>query len=158
MKATRLLIFSTLLTFLGAGQAFANDPGNCGLPSIAIKNSTINILVNFLTSMPTYTLGVTSGTSGCKGMVLLEKEREFFVRSTYDELSEEAAQGGGQHLETLAGLMGCNSATGEFAKMTQSQFGNLFADAPESPVLINRLKAEIGKNPSLQAQCKVQIG
>jgi len=105
--------------------------------------------------MLTYTLGVTSGTSGCSGMALLEQEREIFVASTYDEISEEAAQGGGLHIETLATLMGCEQPT-EFTAMTQSKFNTIFADAPKSKELISRLDAEVQKDPALKASCTFQ--
>lgn len=109
-----------------ANTALANDPGSCGLPALATGNKTINILVNFLTSMPTYTLGVTSGASKCSGIAQLEQERLYFVATNYDDLTEEAAQGRGQHLETLAMLMGCQAQETQFASLTKDRFDRLF--------------------------------
>ena|SRR3989339_949681 len=156
MKKFTLALLALSASFTLSQTALANDPGNCGLPSLAIKSSTINILVNFFTSMPTYTLGVTSGTSGCKGMVAIDQERSEFIASNYDSLTEEAAQGKGLHLETLAGLMGCQSSKAQFAQMTQKNFGSLFVDQADAVQVLERLKAGIKAQPALS--CTPDLG
>jgi len=151
MKAIRNLLATLGFSILLASPAYANDPGSCGLPSLAINNKTVNILVNFITSMPTYTIGVTLGTSKCNGIAMMEQERLQYVQSSYDDLAEEAAQGGGAHLDTLASLMGCPVAqNARFTKITGEKFAQLFTIQPEPQAFLQRLRGEMGQDQALK--------
>jgi len=54
------------------------------------------------------TFAITSGTSGCTNDgVIVQKERvNVFAGINFDNLSQEMAQGSGEHLSSLATLMG----------------------------------------------------
>src|ERR671918_3036428 len=54
------------------------------------------------------TFGISSGTSGCTndGTIMGQHKASVFAAANYDSLSQEMAQGGGEHLASLAELMG----------------------------------------------------
>jgi len=54
------------------------------------------------------TFGISFGTSGCTndGKVRAEHETEFFVAATFENLVGEMVRGQGEHLTTLAILLG----------------------------------------------------
>lgn len=123
-----LLAITLLLTsqvVLAAGDA------GCGLGSMIIsRNSKLLQLFALTTnsSMGTQLLGITSGTSNCtsSGLVMNEKEIQYYAEANQNELTKEMAQGQGQKLATLAALYGCNEGQkAQFASMTQQNFESI---------------------------------
>jgi hypothetical protein len=77
----------------GGPMGFAsNDPGAFSLD---------------ITISPTYTGASTSGTAGCKDWDYSMHQRNHYLETQWTFLSEEAAQGKGEHLTALAQIMGC---------------------------------------------------
>lgn len=153
MKKMKIALLALLTLFFGAGQALANDPGRCGLPAMVLDSKPLNIISNFSTFMYTYTLAVTVGTSKCDGLSALEMEREVYVQNSLENISEEVAQGGGDHLNALATLMGCQNSQEAFTSVNQAKFQSLYGDAPSARTLIERLKSEVKGNVAL-SQCQ----
>jgi len=165
MKKLYMLMAIAVSILLSSGVAFANDPTKCGLPSFAFKSSIPNVIINFFTSMPTYTLAVTSGTSNCGGIVQLPTKEMYYVQNTYDELSEEVAQGDGPHLKTLSAMIGCKSqAYKPFADMAQDNYQRLFPETtsqqsiPKAQRFLDTLKAQISQHPQLAENCTINPG
>ncbi len=100
---------------------------------------------------------ITSGTSGCKadGVIYKEKETEVFIALNLDNLSQEMAQGNGQYLNSLAGLMGCSSTVySDFASLVQDKYTVLFqSEATDTSDLLSGLKRELKANPKLSTSC-----
>ena len=91
-----------------------NGPG-CGLGKLAwgdYKNQkSIAPQVMMATTNGTFgsqTFGLSSGTSGCTndGSVMAQHKTTLFAELNFENLSQEMAQGRGEHLASLATLMG----------------------------------------------------
>ncbi|MGZ5280029.1 MAG: DUF3015 family protein, partial [Pseudobdellovibrionaceae bacterium] len=96
-------VIFTFLTLI-VSSVLAGDAG-CGLGSVIIqKNSKLLQLLAMTTNHSLFTqpLGITSGTSGCSssGIVMNDKQMEYFVEVNHRDLSREMAQGQGEKLNT----------------------------------------------------------
>lgn len=120
--------------------AAANSNTGCGLGSYLIdKQGLIWNLFQITTngSTGTQTFGITSGTSGCKsGKIVMDSRTQEFVAANMDALSQEIAQGRGEHLDTLVELL--NVADKDAFKIAlQDNYNKLYAskDAQSADVL-----------------------
>ena len=101
---------------VGVAMAANSDNGpGCGLGKLAwsdFKNQkNIAPQVMMATTNGTFgsqTFGISSGTSGCTndGQVWAQEKTNVFAALNFDNLSQEMAQGHGEHLASLATLMG----------------------------------------------------
>ena len=149
------------LFLLPAASALADDAAGCGLGKTLWEGQS-GLLANVLAATTNgtsgnNTFGMTSGTSGCDkdAVILNEKEQEVFVAVNLENLSQEMAQGSGEHLRALATLMGCSTNVyTDFAGMTQAKYGELFPVADTgTPELLSGLKREMSAHPTLSAGC-----
>ena len=125
--------FFTIL-FLGtvmSATTMAGDAG-CGLGGMLIKSNTKLLQLFAVTTNGTFfsqTLGITFGTSDCsaKGLVLNDKQIQYFVEVNHSDLIREMAQGYGDKLSTLAALNGCrtDSQISAFNAKAQSSFRSI---------------------------------
>lgn len=102
-----LFVVSAISTSLFAG---ANTQTGCGLGTLIIKNPDSAILYALqATTNSTFgnqTFGITTGTLNCQEARLVHNEKAInFVNANLDALSNEAALGTGEHLDTLAELL-----------------------------------------------------
>ncbi|MCX2717390.1 DUF3015 family protein [Helicobacter sp. MIT 21-1697] len=120
--------------------AAANSNTGCGLGSYLIDKQGIlwnlfQVTTNHTSG--TQTFGITSGTSGCKsGKVAMDSRTQEFVAANMDALSQEIAQGRGEHLDTLVELL--NVADKDAFKIAlQENYNKLYAskDAQSADVL-----------------------
>ena len=73
--------------------------------------------------------GLTFDSLGCNGETTITAfyQRNFFVANNFDNIARDAAQGGGQHLQSLAALMQMNEEDSElFYQFSQQQYDALF--------------------------------
>ena len=101
-----------------SGMALGNPPNNgpgCGLGKLAWadhpKKENIAPQVLMATTNGTFfaqTFGISFGTSGCTndGQIWASEKVNVFTALNFDNLSQEMAQGQGEHLTSLATLMG----------------------------------------------------
>lgn len=143
--------------FMFSANAFAGDAG-CGLGSLVIsKNSKLLQLFAVTTNatLLTQVFGITSGTSNCSasGIVMNDKEVQYFVEVNQEELSREMAQGHGEKLFTLAQMKGCSNET------SQKAFGS-FAQDSYSRILptANTTASELVKNLNSEMSAQKEIG
>ena len=112
-------IVSAFFLVMGmSGMALGNPPNNgpgCGLGKLAWADSSqkesIGGQVLMATTNGTFgaqTFGISSGTSGCTndGKIFASEKVNVFTALNFDNLSQEMAQGQGEHLTSLATLMG----------------------------------------------------
>src|SRR5574337_877926 len=104
-------------THTGIAAALGNSdqgPG-CGLGKLAWSDyggqKDIGPQVLMATTNGTFgsqTFGISFGTSGCTndGKVWAEEQTDVFVAATFDGLTAEMAKGEGEHLASLATMMG----------------------------------------------------
>jgi hypothetical protein len=146
-----------------AGLAMAANPDTgpgCGLGKLAwadYKNQkNIAPQVMMATTNGTFgsgTFGISSGTSGCTndGQVMAEQKTNVFANLNFDNLSQEMAQGKGEHLASLATLMGIPAEQhAAFFAMTQERYTTMVeAGETSSVALVKALNDVVGKSPVL---------
>ncbi|MDG0814792.1 DUF3015 family protein [Bdellovibrio svalbardensis] len=148
------------LLLMFSANAFANDAG-CGLGSLAIsRNSKLMQLFAVTTNATLFTqvFGITSGTSGCtaSGIVMNDKEVQYFVEVNQEELSREMAQGHGEKLFTLAQMKGCwkESSQKAFGSFAQDSYSRILPTANTTAVeLVKNLNAEMSSQKELGQLC-----
>ena len=111
-------------------------------------------------SSSTYGSANSSGTSGCNGENDIESSPDIkqneFVTWNMDDLSEDIAQGGGPHLQSLSSLLGCpDSDYPALAELARRNYARLFPSTEEfeAEVFLARLKEVISNDPQLSENC-----
>lgn len=82
---------------------------------------------------------------------MAEHKATVFAATNFENLSQEMAQGRGEHLASLATLMGVPANhQGEFFSMTQNQYTALLREGEASPVaMVKVINDAIAKHPVL---------
>ena len=161
-KLLALQVAMVLFTFQAALTLAANpDTGpGCGLGKLAwsdYKNQkNIAPQVMMATTNGTFgsqTFGISSGTSGCTndGQIMAERKVIVFAAINFENLSQEMAQGRGEHLASFATLMGVPAEhQAEFFSMTQEKYTSLVQSGEASPVaLVKALHDAMSGHPVL---------
>lgn len=162
MKKVLLLSIGVLFG-MQTGLAMASNPDTgpgCGLGKLVwadYKNQKeIAPQVLMATTNGTFgstTFGISTGTSGCTndGKILSEHKTTTFASLNLDALSAEMAQGQGEHLASLASLMGVPAEhQADFFAMTQERYTSLVQAGETSPVaLVKALNDAIAGHPVL---------
>lgn len=163
----KVLMASLSVAFVGmqVGMALANagnpDTGpGCGLGKLAWQNyphqKTIAVQTMEATTNGTFysqTFGISSGTSGCTndGKFWAQEKVNVFAALNFENLAQDMAQGQGEHLTSLATLMGIPAAQQPaFFAMTQEKYASLVAAGETSPVaLVKALNDAVATHPML---------
>ena len=128
-----------------SGMALGNPPNNgpgCGLGRLAWENfpNKQGIAPQVLMSSTNFTgiqpIAISSGTSGCTndGKVWASEKVNVFTAMNFDNLAQEMAQGQGEHLTSLATLMGVPEENHQaFFAMTQENYTTLVQAGETSP-------------------------
>jgi Protein of unknown function (DUF3015) len=150
-----LIVVLAVTAFIGiqVGVGFATgiaDTGpGCGLGKEVWKNDphTDNIGKQMLISttnnpiIPLQAFAITTGTLGCKnnGKVWVEEKVYMFASTNFESLSQEMAQGQGEHLASLATLMGVPAdRQADFFTMAQEGYATFATAGEPSPKLLVR--------------------
>ncbi|TKB69277.1 MAG: DUF3015 domain-containing protein [Nitrospira sp.] len=162
MSKKGLLVAVAILFGSQAGLAMAANPDTgpgCGLGKLAWENykgqKEIAPQVLMVTTNGTgmNTFAISSGTSGCTndGKVMSEHKTTVFASLNFEALSAEMAQGQGEHLASLATLMGVPAERhAAFFAMTQERYTSLVQTGETSPVaLVKALNEGIAGHPVL---------
>jgi Protein of unknown function (DUF3015) len=159
----KVLLLSVAVLFgMQAGLAMAANPDTgpgCGLGKLAwsdYKNQkNIGPQVLMATTNGTFgstTFGISTGTSGCTndGKVMAEQKTTMFAQLNFENLSQEMAQGQGEHLASLATLMGVPAEhQAAFFAMTQERYTSLVKTGEASPVaMVKAINDAIAVNPT----------
>ncbi len=156
------VVFSFLGVMIFTSPAFSTGYGDagCGLGSIIIgdESGPVQILAATLNGVSyNQVFGVSSGTSNCDpdGIVLAEQERHRFVVQNFASLEKEMASGGGEHIRTLASLLGCPSEKRvQFISYTQQNYESIFENEKTTPKeMLNTLRKGLSTHPELTASC-----
>jgi hypothetical protein len=114
-----------------AGFATVNNQTGCGLGSQIVHDDSSAVMLSlqaFLNVTASQTLGITSGTSGCKKSRLVINERAAeFVAANMDQLSREIAIGQGESVETLAELLNIENKAA-FAVALQANYNAIYTN------------------------------
>lgn len=99
------------------------------------------------------TFGISSGTSGCTndGTIMAQYKVNVFAAANYENLSKEMAQGGGEHLASLAELMGIpEEYRSEFFALAQVQYASLIQSGDTTPdAMLKTLQSGMATQPHL---------
>jgi hypothetical protein len=99
------------------------------------------------------TFGISSGTSGCTndGKFWAQEKVNVFAALNFENLAQDMAQGQGEHLASLATLMGIPAAQQPaFFAMTQEKYASLVSAGETSPVaLVKALNEAVATHPML---------
>lgn len=160
----KLLMLTGAMVFVGTqfGLAIAANPDTgpgCGLGKIAWadfkhqKNIAPQVLMVTTNGTGMNTFGISSGTSGCTndGKVWAEHKVNVFAAINFEDLSQEMAQGQGEHLASLATLMGVPAEhQAEFFAMTQDRYTSLVQAGETSPIaMVKALNDAVAAHPVL---------
>jgi hypothetical protein len=160
----KVLLLSVAVLFgMQAGLAMAANPDTgpgCGLGKLAWSDyshqKNIGPQVLMATTNGTFgsqTFGISSGTSGCTndGKVMSEQKTTMFAQLNFENLSQEMAQGQGEHLASLATLMGVPvEHQAAFFAMTQERYASLVKTGEASPVaMVKAINDAIATHPVL---------
>ncbi|UVT20077.1 MAG: DUF3015 family protein [Nitrospira sp.] len=159
MKITMasLVLASALISVQpGTGLAAWGDGPGCGFGKMVFTTEPKSILLQHFGStlnVPTQPFAITSGTSGCtnNGMIVKEDRATVFASVNYDNLSQEMAQGSGEHLASLATLLGVppDRQLGFFS-LVQAHYRSLVQAGDNSPqTMLIALQAAVAEQPDL---------
>jgi len=157
-----ILIAGFLLFVQAAGVGAAGNPDNgpgCGLGKLAWMDyggqKQIAPQVMMATTNGTFgsqTFGISSGTSGCTndGVIIKNKHLNMASRA-FESLAEEMAQGRGEHLASLATLLGVpEEAQPEFFALVQENYTRLVgSDHTTAVTMLQALQASMAERPTL---------
>src|SRR5439155_26979576 len=136
----KLILIRVVVAFavFSAAAVLAANPDSgpgCGLGKLAWSDfkhqKNIGPQVFMATTNGTFgsqTFGISTGTSGCTndGKVWAEYKVTMFAEINFENLSQEMAQGRGEHLASLAALMGVPvDQQPAFFALTQEQYTSL---------------------------------
>jgi hypothetical protein len=161
----RALVLLVAIAFVGmqVGLAVAANPDTgpgCGLGKLAWGDykgqKEIAPQVMMATTNGTFgstTFGISTGTSGCTndGKIMGDSKTIMFAELNFDNLSQEMAQGQGEHLASLATLMGIPAEHhASFFAMTQERYTSLVKAGDASPVaMVKALNEAVAGHPVL---------
>lgn len=167
---SKKVLFLSIAVLFGAqaGLAMAANPDTgpgCGLGKLAWadykgqKEILPQVLMVTTNGTGMNTIGISLGTSGCTndGKILSQHKTTVFASLNFEALSAEMAQGQGEHLASLATLMGVPAERHPaFFAMTQERYTSLVQAGEASPVaMVKSLNDAIAGHPVL-AQASVR--
>ena len=162
VKRTLLGITAVFFLFGMTGVSFSAHPDNgpgCGLGKLAWKDYPNQQSIGPQVFMATtnvigiYPIGISSGTSGCTndGTIFASEKVNVFAAVNFDNLAQEMAQGQGEHLTSLATLMGIPAEQhGVFFSMAQEKYTTLIQAGETSPkAVVKAIYGAMGSHPVL---------
>jgi Protein of unknown function (DUF3015) len=158
-KWLRLGVAVLPLYATGVWAAHPDTGPGCGLGKLAWSDygqqRSIAPQVMMATTNGTFgsqTFGISSGTSGCTndGTIMSEHKVNIFAAANYDSLSQEMARGRGEHLASLAELMGIpDESRPAFYALAQARYVALIESGNTTPAaLIQTLQSGMETDPS----------
>jgi len=157
-----IVIACSFLVLQAAGVGAAGNPDNgpgCGLGKLAWMDygsqKQIAPQVMMATTNGTFgsqTFGISSGTSGCTNDGVIMKNKHINMAShAFESLAEEMAQGRGEHIASLAALLGVpEEAQPEFFALVQEKYTMLVeSDDTTAVTMLQALQAAMAERPAL---------
>ncbi len=154
-KKLPLLLVPVIMA--SSGAAFADSGPGCGLgQNIFAGQSGLAAHVLAATtngSSSNQLFGLSFDSLGCNGETVITAsfQRNVFVASNYDNIARDAAQGGGDHLRSLAQLMQMQDNDAEhFYELAQVNYDQLFgAGNGDHAAWLEKLDTTLAADPTL---------
>ncbi len=149
----KLLIVQLVLMVVSFQAAVASaklnpDTGpGCGLGKLAWmdykapKQIAPQVMMATTNAIGLYTFAITFGTSGCTndGVIMKTEKVNVFAAINFENLSQDMARGEGEHLTSLATLMGVpEDQQAEFFTLAQDNYTTLIQSGETTPVAMLR--------------------
>jgi Protein of unknown function (DUF3015). len=157
LLAACLFVVSTAVAALAG--ASSDTGAGCGLGKLAWMDyggqKQIAPQVMMATTNATFgsqTFGISSGTSGCANDGVIIKNKHInMASSTYESLLQEMAQGHGEHLASLAMLLGvAEKDQPVFFALVQEKFTTLIVSNDANAVtMLQAIQIAMAENPVL---------
>lgn len=158
MQMTRKLSLLLLPVLMASGSAtFADSGPGCGLGQQVFAGQT-GLAAHVMAATTNGSsfnqlFGLSFDSLGCNGetVITAEFQRNVFVANNYDNIAREAAQGGGDHLQSLATLMHMQGNDAQrFYELTQSHYDQLFGEPTEDhSQWLEKLDLALSADPEL---------
>jgi hypothetical protein len=163
-KLVLLQVAVALVCFSATAALAKGNPDTgpgCGLGKVAWEDykhqktigSQLLMSTTNNTILPWQAFGITSGTLGCTndGKWWAEYKTTMFAEINFENLSQEMAQGHGEHLASLATLMGVPAdQQPAFFALTQEQYTTLIQSGETTPVaMLKALQSAMADHPVL---------
>lgn len=106
------------------------------------------------------TTSYVSSTGHCKAFAKAEEDRNKFIASSITELKMEAAEGRGEHVESLAVLYGCPAnVQPKFFDMMKSNHADIFPVNPpdDSGSVTKRITDRLIQQEALRDNCNLGL-
>ena len=168
MKPVAMIALTITFLSVSLPHALAMNPDNgpgCGLGKLAWSDfkrpKNIAPQVMMATTNGTFgsqTFGISTGTSGCTndGKVWAEEQTNVFVAATFDGLTAEMAQGEGEHLASLATMMGVPvEQHQQFFALAQERYQELVRAGDTSPAAMIKALSDAMVGQHMLAQVVV---
>ncbi|MGH7230055.1 MAG: DUF3015 family protein [Nitrospiraceae bacterium] len=159
MKKYMFAMAIVLSQAVGAYAAMVETGPGCGLgaqiwaDSAAKKHILQQAMIATTNGTGMQTFAITSGTSGCTndGVIVQNEKVNVFAGINFENLSQEMAQGQGEHLTSLATLMGVPAEhQTEFLSLAQDQYMTLLREKEATSVsMVNGLYQAMAAHPVL---------
>ena len=160
MKRLLMLAFAVAVATGPTAPAMADmygDGPGCGLGAQIFKgNKAVLHQVLAATTNGSFgnqTFAISTGTIGCtnNGKFASNEHATMFASLNFDNLSQEMAQGGGEHLASLATLMGVPAEQQPaFFAMTQEKYAALIESGETTPAaMLKALHETMAVHPVL---------
>ncbi len=153
-----ILVLSVQTNAAMAAGTADTGPG-CGLGKLLWssskhpKNIAPQVFMALTNATGMNTFAISTGTSGCTndGVIMAEHKVNAFAAVNSENLAQEMAQGGGEHLASLATLMGVPAEhQAEFCALTQEKYTSLVQAGDTSPVaMVMALNEAMAGHPVL---------
>ena len=153
---SRKIILSAVL-LVAPSLAFADNIGSCGWGTRLLDgNKGIIPQVAAVTTNGTFgnqTFGITSGTSGCtkEGVVNSSWKMSALIDNNKDKLARDISRGNGEALESLASVMGIESADkAAFFQAAKTNFQQIFPSSTVSTAdVVASINEVVSSTPEL---------
>ena len=127
LKTCFIMVLINACLFLTQTALACHKGGAMGLASEDPLNSTIDY-----SSGSTFVFASTSGTLGCENWDFVRNNRVQYLDMAWNKLSEEVAQGKGEHISALSGMYGCNVEYQQtFESLLYGNYPHLFLEMQE---------------------------
>ena len=168
-RTVLILTACSVLVLQAAGVGAVGNPDNgpgCGLGKLAWMDyggqKQIAPQVMMATTNGTFgsqTFGISFGTSGCTndGVIIKNKHMNMASRA-FESLAQEMAQGQGEHLASLAALLGVpEESQPAFFALVQEKYTLLVgSDDTTAVTMLQALQAAMAEHPTLAKVSFVQ--
>jgi len=150
----------------GSGTTLADSGPGCGLGQQIFAGKT-GLASHVLAATTNGTssnqlFGLSFDSLGCDGSTVItaQFQRNVFVAQNLDNIAQDAAKGGGMHLESLAVLMHMPDADAQkFYRLTQDNYDDLFgAQTSDYSAWLAKLDNTLASDPALARYAFVTSG